>query len=385
MMNLLGLFGKDREYKLIPTTFFGISHLIHFMYCLIRKESGYPALFMMARIPEVFVIGLITFVHCLHKFSMLLHNGNVRSLPLRYRDFPFSDDFATVLFNVGITCLRTTRSLGLLNDLGPIKLPLGRGISPEYTSVIKKRLESQNVFLNKEEIVDKPRNTSIFTEKFLPWILSLSFAYTLLQFLHKMFYWSFRRRNDFVADNDFTQELESDADSDFDPTGELISEFEDSISENDCDEQSLENENAELCEEIVNLTRDLNENMNHTSFPNSPNSVGHMLHLLNQPRQLLTRSQVKALESGNSDIVLSDSQSYNSSISLFREMISSDRFKFSTRDCVICQCEIRCIVLRPCGCLCLCDDCRIALAARKFKECPCCRRIVSGFSRIYEP
>jgi hypothetical protein len=388
-MNFLGLFGKDREYKLIPTTFFGILNIIHFIYCLIRKESGYPALFMMARIPEMFVIGLIAFVHSLHKFSILLHNGNVRSLPLRYRDWPLSDDFPTVLFNIGITCLKTTRSLGLLNDLGPIKIPLAAGMSPEYSTVIKKRIEGQNGFLNKEEIEDAPKRPSVLTERLLPWILSLSFAYTLIKFLqigvYRMFSWPFRRNENFAFDNELKQDLESEADSDFDPTVDSISDLESSTSENREDELAWEDENAELCEEIVNLTRDLSENGDHPTA-NTASPVGHILNLINQPAQLLTRSKVKVLESGNA-IVISDSRSsiINSPLSLFGGMLSTDNFTFSARNCVICQSEVRCIVLRPCGCLCLCDDCRVALAARKFKDCPCCRRIVSGFSRIYEP
>ena len=46
----------------------------------------------------------------------------------------------------------------------------------------------------------------------------------------------------------------------------------------------------------------------------------------------------------------------------------SDQRPFVTRLCVVCAAENRCIVLRPCGCLCLCDDCREALALRKFSK-----------------
>lgn len=392
VLNVLGLFGKDREFRLIPTTFFGLLHLIHFVYCLIKQENGYPALFMMARIPEIFVIGLIAFVYSLHKISFLLHNGNVRSLPLRYRDWPLSDDFSTVLFNVGITCLRTSRSLGLLNDLGPIKIPLAVGISPEYTAVIKKRFENepQNGFLNKEENVNVPPKKSLITDRLVPWIISLGFAFTFLTFLqqgtYKLICWSLGRKSG--LNNDLKQEVESDLDSDFDfdPT-EIESDSDNSEVDHEDSYMSSEDENAELCEEIVNLTRDLSET--HTSSnSNNLSPVGHILTLLNQPRQLITRSQVKSLETGISDRVIPDSLSSpirNSSFSFFGEILSLGDFKFSVRNCVICQCENRSIVLRPCGCLCLCDDCRKALAARKFIDCPCCRRFVSGFSRIYEP
>ncbi|KAJ2235786.1 hypothetical protein IWW45_002318 [Coemansia sp. RSA 485] len=51
--------------------------------------------------------------------------------------------------------------------------------------------------------------------------------------------------------------------------------------------------------------------------------------------------------------------------------------------CVICWANARSVMLRPCRCLCLCNDCRQALAARNFDHCPCCRRAVSGYSRVY--
>ncbi|KAI8869786.1 hypothetical protein GQ42DRAFT_155904 [Ramicandelaber brevisporus] len=51
--------------------------------------------------------------------------------------------------------------------------------------------------------------------------------------------------------------------------------------------------------------------------------------------------------------------------------------------CVVCHTEQRTILLHPCRCLSLCDDCRQAMAARKFDLCPCCRAPVEGFSRVF--
>ncbi|GAA5857240.1 hypothetical protein JCM9279_001816 [Rhodotorula babjevae] len=71
------------------------------------------------------------------------------------------------------------------------------------------------------------------------------------------------------------------------------------------------------------------------------------------------------------------------------------------RFCVVCQVEDRTIVLWPCRCLCLCEDCRASLADRATSAsggqqpgapsggggalCPTCRSEVQGFSRIYVP
>jgi hypothetical protein len=53
--------------------------------------------------------------------------------------------------------------------------------------------------------------------------------------------------------------------------------------------------------------------------------------------------------------------------------------------CVVCQSASRSVIVWPCRCLSLCDDCRVSLAMNNFDKCVCCRRDVLGFSRIYVP
>jgi hypothetical protein len=53
--------------------------------------------------------------------------------------------------------------------------------------------------------------------------------------------------------------------------------------------------------------------------------------------------------------------------------------------CVVCQASPRTILMWPCGCLSLCDDCRVGLATRNFDACVCCRRKVVTYSRMYVP
>ena len=53
--------------------------------------------------------------------------------------------------------------------------------------------------------------------------------------------------------------------------------------------------------------------------------------------------------------------------------------------CVVCQSAARTIIVWPCRCLSLCDDCRVSLAMNNFDKCVCCRREVISFSRIYVP
>ncbi|KAI0964864.1 hypothetical protein F4678DRAFT_454653 [Xylaria arbuscula] len=53
--------------------------------------------------------------------------------------------------------------------------------------------------------------------------------------------------------------------------------------------------------------------------------------------------------------------------------------------CVVCHVEPRKIIVWPCRCLSLCDECRVSLAMNNFDKCVCCRREVISFSRIYVP
>lgn len=53
--------------------------------------------------------------------------------------------------------------------------------------------------------------------------------------------------------------------------------------------------------------------------------------------------------------------------------------------CVVCQLSPRTILVWPCGCLSLCDDCRVGLATRNFSACVCCRTDVVAYSRLYVP
>jgi hypothetical protein len=58
------------------------------------------------------------------------------------------------------------------------------------------------------------------------------------------------------------------------------------------------------------------------------------------------------------------------------------------RNCVVCTVEPRSVICWPCRCLALCDDCRSNLASRMGAgkhQCPCCRRSVEGYSRIFIP
>jgi len=53
-----------------------------------------------------------------------------------------------------------------------------------------------------------------------------------------------------------------------------------------------------------------------------------------------------------------------------------------TNDCVVCAENKRTIILWPCKCFAICDDCRITLSEKKFAHCPCCRTFIHGYSKV---
>ncbi|ODV92567.1 hypothetical protein CANCADRAFT_56201 [Tortispora caseinolytica NRRL Y-17796] len=53
--------------------------------------------------------------------------------------------------------------------------------------------------------------------------------------------------------------------------------------------------------------------------------------------------------------------------------------------CIVCQSTPRDVVLWPCRCFAICDDCRNVLAAQGFTGCVACRKPVASYSRLYLP
>ncbi|PWW71668.1 hypothetical protein C7212DRAFT_303221 [Tuber magnatum] len=91
---------------------------------------------------------------------------------------------------------------------------------------------------------------------------------------------------------------------------------------------------------------------------------------------ILTRSTYRAANAASTSL---------ESIILQQRRPSSATAGTSYSSCVVCQSASRSIIVWPCRCLALCEDCRVCLAHNNYKSCVCCRQSVEGFSRIYVP
>ncbi|KAH6560203.1 hypothetical protein BASA60_000402 [Batrachochytrium salamandrivorans] len=173
-----------------------------------------------------------------------------------------------------------------------------------------------------------------------------------------------------------------------------------------------DNDDDDLCKEIFWLAQDMQSSSSDTLGAASnamtlspeihtavtPTSLISLTQVLQQTLfevGVMTRSQRRRLNSGPESTVSTSGGLDQHHTRIWHGATSTKAVPMddqssindsSVRLCVVCQQEPRCIVLRPCGCLCLCDSgCREALALRDYKECPCCRRSVKGYQKIYEP
>lgn len=53
--------------------------------------------------------------------------------------------------------------------------------------------------------------------------------------------------------------------------------------------------------------------------------------------------------------------------------------------CVVCQVQPRELIVWPCKCFSICEECRLTLVTKGITGCVCCRRDVEGVSRVYVP
>ena len=53
--------------------------------------------------------------------------------------------------------------------------------------------------------------------------------------------------------------------------------------------------------------------------------------------------------------------------------------------CAVCKHENRSIILLPCKCLCMCDECRSQMASYGYDKCPTCNQIATSYLKINRP
>lgn len=135
-----------------------------------------------------------------------------------------------------------------------------------------------------------------------------------------------------------------------------------------------------LRDTVASLSKNKSNNSSHTSDDNIENNKKRKWK--NNLKKLNIFSHHKhnfSLEESSSSSSSSNNAKSEENTSDFKE---KDPYEFYRRTCVICFDAQREIILWPCGCLCLCDDCREIMTFRSYKRCPCCQQEVNSYSKI---
>ncbi|KAK0239471.1 hypothetical protein EDD85DRAFT_880711 [Armillaria nabsnona] len=204
-----------------------------------------------------------------------------------------------------------------------------------------------------------------------------------------------RRRLELMDDRD-TPEDEGDEEDAYDRfvQGDELSDDDDDdddwdnddASSSSSDEEDEDEGDEDRDREALVLYADLRSRES-TPGVSSSTLLAHMIHTGGSP---LTRRRYDALLDGESSVpyrsVVPGSLSPSATSTAKSDDFSADDDR--RQNCVICTTEAREIICWPCRCLSMCDNCRESLASRSSSSkhrCPCCRRSVEGYSRIFIP
>ncbi|RHZ56314.1 hypothetical protein Glove_402g108 [Diversispora epigaea] len=449
LLEVLYLHPRGIQYRLIPTSIIGITGIIHYAYALFNKSDTYPMLQSFARFPELALIAIIFICVFLHAIAYIVTGGNVRrTFFLDARSMPgLQEDYTMALYRIGTIVIETSRIDGYRNELPPIFVPLGTIF--ERTKKKKSRSSDKNKrqptcgFDNEQQDTNElaPTESNGGPRRGIVWAsFVLQIVQALIDVLLRAFYWikslyfqSPSNNNNNNNDNEnnnsnTTTQIDDDNNNntlseDIDIDEEIYQrflngEFDDKDKDEDDEDfssqminnefeesDSTDSENGDVDEivpsdELLLLGNDLREHDEHdssstsitspstsiTSSSSSPSSstmhsfFAHLMH-----STILTRTQYRRLTQNNmASSSLDESASLMSLITERRQPRMSSQ-AVTDRLCVVCHGETRQCLLKPCGCFALCNGCREMMAQRKFKACPCCRRTVEGYSRVYIP
>lgn len=153
----------------------------------------------------------------------------------------------------------------------------------------------------------------------------------------------------------------------------------------------LNPKSAEEREEARILSRHLqsNEIMTRSQYRRRINQ--DKARLLSHPRQTQTAAQLRAEAEMDEERALEQyilhqrEKAKANSVHGKTWMSGAEGMGAGGPQCVVCQSNPRAILVWPCGCLSICDECRVGVAARNFSSCLCCRTNVVAYSRLYVP
>ncbi|KAI8895624.1 hypothetical protein BC833DRAFT_600684 [Globomyces pollinis-pini] len=381
LLNTFGILNLLHRFRIVPTSIIGFAKIIHFVHLVVIRRQWYPMMFYLEMLAETLILIHIV----LYTLIQLLGNwisGTTSTNSTMFFNINLSDDWNSVFKNWVERFALLANDTGFKNQLDPILFPIGLGLPPSLFIDLKTKVNPfhnnlMNQWKQKSDFIN-PKNQNL-TRVLSLWNSMLSIP---LIFIYKHLLKSINFiLKLFVHRNVTPIHSESDDDSDYQPdedqtdnewTDEDDQEFIETTENNNSqittnsrlDEDS---DNLELYKELFELAKD---NYNHSNQLRNENPMS-MYHALFQNQDMKRQKRSRFTN--------------NRSSTPSTPTISNPSYSSDVRSCVVCQTDQRCIVLRPCGCLSLCDDCRHAMATRHSHLCPCCRTTVIGYQKIYQP
>ncbi|EPQ57762.1 hypothetical protein GLOTRDRAFT_136638 [Gloeophyllum trabeum ATCC 11539] len=449
LIHALGIKQRWARQRLAPTTLCALLTLAHFHWVLWFSEKPYPLLNYLPCVLESTLAAITLLTVALNALTQLLLEGAVtrplfgHAAALLPR---WDEDFSVALLRLGTASLEATSVAGLGNEVGGVTaadpaLSLAKVAHTEYGEVELNRFGVASIShtieargrrrRRKEGFANEIRNVRTGTGQddvwwdavwykelarfgvavwkmcrgFGRWVwnvvrmkpTALSDSLVVHQALESPTF----RENDERDESDeegvgeaegnvyerfLREEAVSDDEEEYRPTDSALSD----------DDGSDSDEEDEPAVETVKLYADLSESSVSRTGADSSVLLAHMTNATPSP---LTRRRYRRLAEPGGE-ASSRSESYPDpgkldvldAVARERRLATSSQRREpdddSRRNCVVCTVEPRQIICWPCRCLALCDDCRENIASRSAASkhtCPCCRRPVEGYSRIFVP
>ncbi|KAF9652879.1 hypothetical protein BDM02DRAFT_3088444 [Thelephora ganbajun] len=408
MIHLLGMRESWSRQRLIPTTMCTAITMTHFHSVFWRSPTSYPLFNYFPVLLESFLIASTILVCILDVLTQILLEGTVartilcRSGSLMPR---WEEDCSVVITRLGTASLEATSIAGLGNEVAgvttndPTAMELDRaGVSSSGDLVHGRQRGFLNEVKNIKAVSMRDRNhfehRSLFSKEleryFRGWLRVIKGTWILLRYGRRSQrpIPSIARDGEEVANETISAERDEGDYRRF-LLGEAISDDEDEYHYTPHTPSSgylsLDEEDDNPVELYHNLTS------GETSADPVPVLLAHMVNSSSFP---LTRRRYQGFiasagQHGTSTVEPPvDPVASNLRRRWQSELSEEEGWDESRMNCVICTARPRQVICWPCRCLALCNDCRENLALRSSASnhsCPCCRRRVEGFSRIYIP
>ncbi|KAG2150733.1 uncharacterized protein EDB93DRAFT_1141905 [Suillus bovinus] len=444
VIHSIGIKQDWSSHRLFPSMFASFLALTHFHSVMWLSDSSYPLLSYVPCLFESTLLAVIFLALFLNAFTQLATEGTISRFLFGHQAAllpQWDEDFSVALLRMGTASLEASCVLGLGNQVGGVAavmpLPFNDGtvelnrmgvasLSPAVEGSIK-HPRFKKGFCNEVKTV-KITTTGGDIWVDMTWCkelarLGMSVVRCVKGLIMK--FWKVlnrrsrkppnfpprrivvrseattsQRNQDYDEEAEEQQELyerfirgepmdEEDEDFEYYPSemerdgsvGSASSSSEHSSEE----EEEGEKDPRQDTEEIVSLFSDLSSGP--SAMTSAPVLVAHMIHDSSLPMTRRRFQHLTSTPSQRTDSFLSDW----SDVAAIRRSSSSGTAPHedeTMRNCVICTVEPRQIICWPCRCLAVCDDCRENLASRSSASthtCPCCRRSVDGYSKIYIP